>query len=140
MWTKFQWQHDEDQHLNTQRDHKDKRHFYVITNVVMAIIYRMYNLFTYFQDINVHVMFLSVYVFSAVVNHACMNIHRPIQGGPKITERHTSGNKDIRWLYQWMGIFSWEKWYQDQPFWLSGSYSRARYISQCQVTTFSLLR
>ena len=23
-------------------------------------------------------------------------------------------------------IFSWEKWYQDQPFWLSGSYSRAR--------------
>ena len=21
---------------------------------------------------------------------------------------------------------------QDQPFWLSGSYSRARYISQCQ--------
>ena len=38
------------------------------------------------------------------------------------------------------GIFSWEQWYQDQPFWLSGSYSRARYISQCQVTTFSLLR
>ena len=35
------------------------------------------------------------------------------------------------------GIFSWEKWYQDQPFWLSGSYSRARYVSQCQVTTFS---
>ena len=25
-------------------------------------------------------------------------------------------------------IFSWEKWYQDQPFWLSGSYSRARYV------------
>ena len=29
-------------------------------------------------------------------------------------------------------IFSWEKWYQDQPFWLSGSYSRARYVSQCR--------
>ena len=25
-------------------------------------------------------------------------------------------------------IFSWEKWYQDQPFWLSGSYSRAHYV------------
>ena len=33
-------------------------------------------------------------------------------------------------------IFSWEKWYQDQPFWLSGSYSRARYVSQCRVTEF----
>ena len=30
------------------------------------------------------------------------------------------------------GIFSWEKWYQNQPFWLSGSYSRARYVSQCR--------
>ena len=31
-------------------------------------------------------------------------------------------------------IFSWERWYHDQPFWLSGSYSRARYVSQCRVT------
>ena len=30
------------------------------------------------------------------------------------------------------GSFSWEKLYQIQPFWLSGFYSRARYVSQCR--------
>ena len=32
-----------------------------------------------------------------------------IQGGPKITERHTSGNKDIRWLVSVDGVSSPEK-------------------------------
>ena len=33
----------------------------------------------------------------------------PIQGGTKITERHTSGNKDIRWLVSVDGVSSPEK-------------------------------
>ena len=32
-----------------------------------------------------------------------------IQFGPKITERHTSGNKDIRWLVSVDGVSSPEK-------------------------------
>ena len=32
-----------------------------------------------------------------------------IQGGPKITEQHTSGNKDIRWLVSVDGVSSPEK-------------------------------
>ena len=32
-----------------------------------------------------------------------------IQGGPKITERHTSGNKDIGWLVSVDGVSSPEK-------------------------------
>ena len=38
-----------------------------------------------------------------------INILCPIQGGPKITERHTSGNKDIRWLVSVDGVSSPEK-------------------------------
>ena len=47
-----------------------------------------------------------------------MHVHTPIspnvhcvaiQGGPKITERHTSGNKDIRWLVSVDGVSSPEK-------------------------------
>ena len=36
-------------------------------------------------------------------------------------------------------IFSREKWYQDQQFWLSSFYSRARYVRQCRVPKSSLL-
>ena len=32
-----------------------------------------------------------------------------IQGGPKITEQHTSGNKDLRWLVSVDGVSSPEK-------------------------------
>ena len=65
------------------------------------------------------------------------NVLYAIQGGPKRTERHTSGNKDIKWLVSVDGLSSPEKkWYQDQPFWLSGSYSRARYVSQCRLQNF----
>ena len=35
--------------------------------------------------------------------------HIAMQGGPKITERHTSGNKDIRWLVSVDGVSSPEK-------------------------------
>ena len=38
-----------------------------------------------------------------------INMSTSIQGGPKITERHTSGNKDIRWLVSVDGVSSPEK-------------------------------
>ena len=61
-----------------------------------------------------------------------------IQGGPKSygTAYWVSGNKVYTMTgISWMGyLLLRTKLYQDQPFWLSGSYSRARYVSQCRVS------
>ena len=35
-------------------------------------------------------------------------------------------------------IFSWEKWYQNQPFWFSSLFSRAHFVRQCRGPNFFL--
>ena len=44
------------------------------------------------------------------------------------------------WLVSVYGVlnFSWEKWYQDQQFWFSSSFSRAHFVRQCWGHKISL--
>ena len=42
-----------------------------------------------------------IYVYTNITSQRTL---RAIQGGPKIAERHTSGNKDIRWLVSVDGV------------------------------------